>query len=78
MESREFLYIGYSGGFRGRMSKYIRGRSLDVKSFSSCVCVVSHFNEASHNTCRDFEFFIFKSIEINRFFSLRINSTDLV
>ena len=55
-----YMYIGQSGSLRKRMSTHIRGCILNNKDFSSCVCVVNHFNQAQHSTFRDFEFYVFK------------------
>ena len=55
------LYIGQSQSLKKRMTTHIRGCTLNIKDYSSCVCVVNHFNLIGHKASQNFEFVIFKS-----------------
>ena len=80
------IYIGQCMNVKRRMKTHLRGCLLNIQSFSSCVCVVKHFNSHDHNTLFHFNFNIFRTnidvkwkrlnLEtqlINLFFRLGIN-----
>ena len=68
------LYIGQSQNFKNRMKTHIKGCKLNIKSYSSCTCVVDHFNISGHKVAINSEFFIFKSNISNKWARLNLET----
>ena len=56
------------------MKTHIIGCKLNIKSYSSCTCVVDHFNISGHKVAINFEFFIFKSNISNKWAWLNLET----
>lgn len=68
------LYIGQSQSLKNRLRTHIKGSILNITDYSSCTCVVEHFNKTGHNTIRDMEFFVFREKIFNKWSRLNLQS----
>ena len=68
------LYIGQSQSLKNRLRTHIKGSILNITDYSSCTCVVEHFNMTGHNTIRDMEFFVFREKNFNKWSRLNLES----